>query len=127
VSKKTEPTRRQVDALRAQRAHGENVVSWLRARQAKAEKALRALFKKRAKTRPSRGVDRVPAHLDVTGLGTAEWLVVHTEPNHAERHRRSLSSGRSLRAYGPGNPPHTNPARDAKSLKSGALRKELRP
>lgn len=55
----------------------------------------------------SRGVDRVPPHL-VIPPRPVEFIV---------RHRPRLRA----------MVPHINPARDAKSLRAGRLRKELQP
>lgn len=127
MTKKTEPTRRQVDARREQREHGEQLVAWMRDRQAKAAKKLRSLFKARRKAAVSRGVDRVPDQIKNAPKRSVDWLIFHDQPNRATRRRQALATGRSQRPDGAGNQSHLNPARDGKGLRSGALRKELHP
>lgn len=127
MSKKNEPTRRRVDALAEQKAHGQAVQSWLRERANLMTKLLRKLRKKRAKAAAgSRGVDRVPARYQVQrtpGIPGTEWHVEHSDANYAQRRRIHLESGRALV---PGqNKPHVNPRRDGKSARAGRLRKEL--
>ena len=79
--------------------------NWLQERAAAAEKRREKAAKKRRKAlaKTSRGVDRVPARLRV---GRPLPEVIHA----------STFMGK----------PYVNPARDAKSLKAGRLRKELR-
>lgn len=119
-TKKTEPTPRQRVAVRAQRAHGDDLRSWFHDREQKATKGLQKLFKKRRKAAVgSRGVDRVPER----------YRNVPREPVYLVKHEDMPRDQRRARGYKvtSGNVPHRNPERDAKSLRSGRLRKELRP
>lgn len=121
--KKTSLTRRQRDAVRRQRAHGDDLRAWLHDREQAVQKRLselrKALFNRRQKGKaPSRGVDRVPDR----------YRVKAPEPTVIVEHHDLVRSYRRARGYTAtsGNTPHVNPERDAKSARSGRLRKELR-
>lgn len=119
--KKTQPTPRQRDALRAQKAHGTNLREWVHTRGEEVAKLLRKLTarrKKKAETAGvTRGVDRVPER----------YRVAKPEPQWIARHEDLPRDYRRARGYTAtsGNTPYVNPRRDAKSRKAGRLRKEL--
>jgi hypothetical protein len=114
---KDRPTRRRDLALAESASLGEELRRWLHAR----EIAAGIRNRKRRKEQPtgSRGVDRVPDQYRVT-KPAPQWVHQHTSPSrHMVRHT-GASRGRL-------NQPYTNPLRDVKALRSGRLRKELRP
>lgn len=116
-TKKTNPTRRRNQAAAESRSFGEQLRQWLHARQVAA--GIRNRKRRKARPKFSRGVDRVPARYRVT----------RPEPQWVHRHQ-SLSrwwARRTGQSRGAVNQPYTNPMRDLKSLRSGRLRKELRP
>lgn len=114
---KNAPTRRRDLAQAESASFGEQLRQWLHARQI----AAGIRNRKRRKEQPTgkRGVDRVPERYRVT-KPAPEWVVLHTSPSrHLVRHT-GASRGRI-------NEPYVNPMRDVKALRSGRLRKELRP
>lgn len=118
------PSRSQIRAK--QLALRDSLTDWWEERsrlraQAKAE---RAKADAAARKLQSRGVDRVPKHL--RGLRPhLEFVVAHQGSNYAHRRRWHLKTGRRMVAGT--NQPHINPRRDGKAVRSGRLRKELRP
>lgn len=121
MTRKGAPTRRQGDARRAQAANGEQLRGWLSRQAGRMEKARAKAAEKREKARAKEdkkadGVTRVEPDL------TLEWVHQHHSPSRAMRRIK----GRN-RWHGRKNTPYRNPDRDAKSAKSGRLRKELLP
>lgn len=117
-TKKTVPTPQQRRAVRAQRAHGDDLRAWWHDREQKASKWLAKLTKKRRKAVTGRrGVDRVPERYRDTPR-EPEYLVKHEDLPRSYRRAQGYTATS-------GNVPHRNPKRDAKSLRSGRLRKEL--
>lgn len=122
MNRKQQPTRRQGDARRARAAHGEQVRGWLLRQAGRLEKARAKAAELREKQRAKNdkaegdGVTRVPP------TRTFEWVHRHTRPS-----RSQWRVGGRNRYTGKKNTPYVNPARDAKSAKSGRLRRELRP
>lgn len=115
--KKTAPTRRRDEAGRAATSLGDQLREWLHARQIAA--GIRNRKRKKDQNTGKRGVDRVPEHL--RGLApTVKWVHEHTSPSRRLTRASGASRGRL-------NQPYTNPMRDVKALRSGRLRKELRP
>ena len=115
--KKTEPTRSRAAARAQATTFGNQLRDWLQARQIAA--GIRGRKKKQPTASGKRGVDRVPERYRVT-RPKPEWIHLHTSPSRAMQRRDGVARGRV-------NQPYTNLMRDVKSLRSGRLRKELRP
>lgn len=119
--KKAQPTRRRDTAVAESVSIGEQLRQWLHARQIAAGIRNRKRRKEQAKNQAnvSRGVHRVPERYRVT-KPTPEWIALHTSPSRRMVRDSGASRGRI-------NEPYVNPMRDVKALRSGRLRKELRP
>lgn len=112
-TKKTEPTRTRAQARAAAKSFGTSLREWMQARQVAA--GIRNRKRKKKAPTGDRGVDRYR----VTKPAPT-WLVLHTSPSRALVRHQGGSRGRL-------NEPYVNPMRDVKALRSGRLRKELRP
>lgn len=101
---KGQPTRRRLDAARAQRAHGDALRDWIQRRRADLERARAKAAEKRRKkdAKKAKEAEKRPPELTVS----REWIHQHAGRPYV---------------------PYVNPDRDAKSLRSGRLRKDLRP
>jgi hypothetical protein len=119
TEKKQQPTRRQGDALRAQRVHGDEARGWLLRQAHKLEKLAGKAAEKRARKKAKAAAKA--AKKNPPPRRTVEWVHVHTRPSRAMRR----VGGRN-RWTGVKNTPYVNPARTERLRKSGRLRSELR-
>lgn len=116
---KNRPTRRQADV----RAQQRDVAT--QRRDDRESRASSAAFPRHLRSWPMGWLERLVRQVDQEAkldepTRTVEWLIEHPDPG---RHTRVPGK----RGHRSRNVPYVNPDRDAKSLRSGRLRRELQP